>query len=186
MKERLKTFIATNRAAFDDATPPANLWLRISEDLDRKSTPIRQVQPPRKPGLRHVLKVAAITFLIGTAGLTIYFYGKKQAYEDYGRISPELAAEQRTYAELVTRKKDSIAYMATANPVLLDEFNGTLHQMEANYELLKQEFAKSPNQGLTLEAMIRNLQAQIDVLSQQLQILHYIRESGNQSNNEQI
>ncbi len=186
MKAHLKTFISTNRTAFDDATPPTDLWLRISDELDRGTTPTRRIPATPKSSIGHVLKIAVVTFLVGTAGLAIYFYGKQQAYEDYGRVSPALAAEQQAYIQLVTQKKDSITYMATANPALLNEFTDALHQMEANYELLKQEFAKSPNKELTLEAMIRNLQAQIDVLSRQLQILHYIREPKNHSKNEQI
>ena len=58
--------------------------------------------------------------------------------------------------------------------------------MEANYEMLKQEFANSPNKELTLEAMIRNLQAQIEVLSQQMDILNYINKNEKPTKNEQI
>ncbi len=185
MKKDLKTFIAENRAAFDQANPPHDLWQQIADDLQGQASPVAQSTVRKLPIIR-VLKVAAVTFLIGTMGIVVYFYGKKNAYEDYSRVNPSLAAEQQTYTQLVTQKKDSIAYIAANNPSLYSEFSKTLMQMEANYEILKQEFAQSPNQELTLEAMIRNLQAQIDVLSQQMEILKRINHTTNQTRDEQI
>lgn len=184
MKRDLKKFVTENRAAFDHAHPPKDLWQRIAKELEEQEKPIGQA-PVRKMMMR-VLKVAAVTFLIGTAGIVVYFYGKKNAYDDYRRINPDLAAEQQTYSQLVIQKKDSIAVIATKNPVLYGEFSKALDQIEANYEMLKQEFANSPNKELTLEAMIRNLQAQMEVLSQQMEILNYVNKSEKQTKNEQI
>ncbi|MFC7522452.1 hypothetical protein ACFQRK_00740 [Parapedobacter sp. GCM10030251] len=184
MNRDLKKFVTENRAAFDHAHPPKDLWERISNDLEKHEKPIAQTAV-RKMFIR-VLKVAAVTFLIGTAGILVYFYGKKNAYEDYSRINPDLAAVQQTYSQLVVQKKDSVAIFAANNPSLYGEFSKALDQMEANYEMLKQEFATSPNKELTLEAMIRNLQAQIEVLSQQMEILNYINTNKNQPQDEQI
>jgi len=185
MKKDLKIFITENRAAFDDVNPPSMLWQRIADELDKNEQPQRHT-PTLRIQLRRLLKVAAITFLIGTAGMVIYFYGKQQAYHDYSKVNPDLAAEQQIYAQLVMQKKDSVAYIATSNPTLYGEFSKVLNQMEANYEALKLEFKESPNKALTLEAMIRNLQAQIEVLSQQLEVLNYINQTKSQARNEQI
>jgi hypothetical protein len=186
MKKDLGTFVRENRAAFDHANPPSALWQRIAGELDQLERLRDEKASARKIWLTHVFKVAAITFLIGTAGILVYFYGKRDAYADYSRINPDLAAEQHVYARLVTQKKDSIAFIATSNPDLYGEFSKVLGQMETNYEMLKQEFAKSPNKELTLGAMIRNLQAQIEVLSQQMEVLNYINGTKSQSKNEQI
>lgn len=187
MKKDLRTFINENRSAFDQANPPEELWQRISADLPPHGQPAGRVVAIKRTEILQVLKVAAITFLIGTVGITIFFYGKKQAYEDYSRINPGLAAEQATYVRLVSQKKDSIAYLASTDPVLYNEFSEVLQQMETNYEKLKQEFAASPNKEMTLEAMILNLQAQINVLSQQMDIYRdYIKQTKKQTKNEQI
>ena len=59
--------------------------------------------------------------------------------------------------------------------------------METNYNTLKQELSQSPNKELTLEAMIRNLQVQIEVLGQQMEIMNYVKkEKHNTTKNEQI
>lgn len=186
MKRDLKSFIQKNREAFDDANPPSDLWQEIASGLDERSHPRIRKLGSKTAWVARVLKVAAVTFLVGTAGIFIYFYGKREAYLDYSRVNPDLAAEQQVYAQLVTQKKDSIAYIATSNPALYGEFSNAIDQMESNYDMLKQEFENSPNREMTLEAMIRNLQAQIDILSQQLDILNYINDSKNQPHDEQI
>lgn len=186
MKKDLKSFIQENREAFDDATPSLHLWQGIASGLDELDRQRTDIPSSRTTWFAQVLKVAAVTFLVGTVGMLIYFYGKREAYLDYSRVNPDLAAEQQVYAQLVTQKKDSIAYIATSNPALYGEFSKVIDQMESNYEMLKQEFAKSPNRELTLEAMIRNLQAQIDILSQQLDILNYLNSAKNETHNEQI
>lgn len=185
MKKDLKTFIQENKTAFDDANPPLDLWQRIAGKLDEHDDR-RKKGGGKTVWITHVLKVAVITFLVGVIGILIYFYGKNDAYLEYSRINPDLAAEQQVYAQLIVQKKDSIAYIATSDPALYGEFSKVLSQMEANYDMLKREFTRSPNKELTLEAMIRNLQAQIDILSQQLEILDYIKNSKNQSHDEQI
>ncbi|HWK98656.1 MAG TPA: hypothetical protein VNQ55_01860 [Parapedobacter sp.] len=186
MEKDLKSYIQKNREAFDDATPPSDLWQRIAKGLDDQDhQPVKKLGS-RRAWIMQVLKVAAVTFVVGVIGISIYFYGKREAYLDYSRINPDLAAAQQAYAQLATQKKDSIEYIAASNPALYGEFSKVINQMESNYDMLKQEFAQSPNREMTLEAMIRNLQAQIDILSQQLDVLNYVNRSKNQPHDEQI
>lgn len=186
MEKDLKSFIRANREAFDGATPPPDLWQGIAAGLDEQQQPPVKTLGTKMAWMGRVLKVAAVTFLVGITGMLIYFYGKREAYLDYSRVDPRLAAEQQTYAQLVTQKKDSIAYIAASNPALYGEFSEAINQMESNYDMLKQEFAESPNREITLEAMIRNLQAQIEVLSKQLDVLNYINNPKNHPHEKQI
>lgn len=183
MKQQLKTFIEQNRRDFDHANPPEGLWENISTALDARRTD----QPRgKKYRIGRLIQLAASVLLILGTGFIIYHYGRMQAVDDYSRISPELAEEQQVYARLIVQKRDSIALFATADPTLYGEFSSVLGQMENNYNTLKQELAGSPNKELTLEAMIRNLQAQIDVLSQQMEVLNYVKKSKNNLKDEQI
>src|SRR5690606_21352513 len=138
MNKDLKSFIQENREAFDDAHPPANLWRGVAAGLNEKDHRRIKKIDGKRTWVSHVLKVAAITFLVGTAGMLIYFYGKREAYLDYSRVNPELAAEQKIYAKLVTQKKDSIAYIATSKPALYGEFLKVIGKMEWDYECIKQ------------------------------------------------
>src|SRR5690606_20091130 len=112
-------------------------------------------QPTIRKMVTRVLKIAAVTLLIGSAGIVVYFYGKKTAYDEYYRINPQLATEQQAYSQLILQKKDSVAVIATGNPLLYNEFSAALSHIEQNYETLKREFENSPNKERILEAMIR-------------------------------
>lgn len=189
MEKRLKDFINDNKEQFDDQQIPWGLWSNISEALDKNSqhqdgeeraetVPVRTL---KKAIPRRLLKIAASIALLIIAGTSIYFYGKKQGYEDYARINPELAATQGSYQVMVNQKKDSVAFFSSRNPDLEAEFVETLTQMEKNYEALKAELPSSPNQERILEAMILNLQAQTAVLNQQMIILHKLTSHRNET-----
>lgn len=172
MEKNLKSFIRDNRPAFDTANPPEGLWDRIEASLERQQ-PEATTKTRRLP-IARMAQIAAAVLVLAIAGAMVFTYGRQQGYQDYHRINPQLAAEQRTYADLVTQKKDSIAFIATTNPALYGEFSTVLEQMEENYQSLKQELPNSPNQEMTLEAMIHNLKIQIEVLGQQIDTYHYI------------
>lgn len=173
MKKNLTSFVRDNRPAFDTANPPAGLWDRIEASLDSQARE-HTVRVRRLPRLA---RIAAAVLLLAAAGVLVFTYGRRQGYEDYHKINPQLAAEQRAYSEMVTQKKDSIAFIAVSNPALYGEFSTVLEQMEANYKDLKQELPSSPNKELTLDAMIQNLKIQIEVLGQQLDTYHYINKT---------
>jgi len=182
MKETLESFIEQNRIDFDNANPPERVWEAVATALDNRR---RKPVSTRRIGV--LQQIAAAILLTCIAGLAMYHYGKRQAYNNYSRINPQLAAEQATYQQLVTRKRDSIALFVASDPALSDEFTKVFEQMESHYNGLKRELAKSPNQERTLEAMIRNLQMQIEVLSQQMEIINYVKKaSKNTTKDEQI
>lgn len=184
MEKNLQSFIRENRHAFDQANPPEDLWNRIEGALDgqqpQTSTTVRPLPFAR------MARIAATVLVLAVAGALVFTYGRRQGYEDYHRINPQLAAEQRTYADLVTQKKDSIAFISASNPALYSEFLTVLEQMDENYRSLKQELPGSPNQEMTLEAMIRNLKIQIEVLEQQLNTYHFIHQQKGKDHEHQI
>lgn len=184
MKKNLQSFIRENRQAFDQATPPEDLWNRIEVALDGQQ-PQSSASVRRMPFAR-VARIAATVLVLAVAGALVFTYGRRQGYEDYHRINPALAAEQQAYADMVTQKKDSIAFIATTNPTLYGEFSTVLEQMDENYQSLKQELPGSPNQEMTLEAMIHNLKVQVEVLEQQLNTYYYINQQKGKNHEHQI
>lgn len=182
MSKKLESFIKNNREAFDDAPIPEMAWDKIAAKLENKESDNAKI---RKIRFAQVLKIAATVLFIGTISLVAYQYGKRQGYDDYSRLYPELAAKQDIYINQITQKKDSIAVIAASNPTLHHEFSDVLSKMEENYSSLKNELSASPNKELVLEAMIHNLRAQVEVLGQQMEIYNYVTQSQKPTNNEQ-
>jgi hypothetical protein len=196
MKKDIEQFIAENRAAFDDEPVPSSLWEKVNDRLDNGGVirPInKNLRPAEKDNSKNNwnnnsrnprgqwIKIAATLLLAVTLGTTIYYYGKEQGYQDYERINPELAESRAIYDDLVQQRKDSIRVFASQDLRLEAEFVDALSFMELNYEQLKAELQHSPNQERTLRAMILNLQAQAEVLNQQLYILSKLNETKNET-----
>lgn len=176
MKKDLDKFIAANRAEFDDQPLPDALWDKVVAGLEAHEPRQQRKGLPRNQWFR----IAATLLLSGALGILIYFYGKQQGYEDYVRINPDLAASRAGYQQLVEQRKDSVMVFASQNPGLETEFEDALTYMESNYEALRKELESSPNQERTLRAMILNLQAQAEVLNQQLIILSKLNNQQNE------
>lgn len=190
----LAHFITAHRAEFDDQELPDKLWQGVLTGLEKQSNdshsatanvdaanPETQNASTRNRLPRQQwFKIAATLFIASLFGITIYFYGKQQGYADYARINPELAASRADYQQLVQQRKDSVMAFVRNDLGLETEFEDALTYMEANYETLKKELASSPNQERTLQAMILNLQAQAEVLNQQLLILSKLNYTQNE------
>lgn len=191
----LAHFITAHRAEFDDQELPDKVWQGVLAGLEKQSndshsatanadaaSPETQNANTRNHRLlgQQWFKIAATLFIASLFGITIYFYGKQQGYADYARINPELAASRADYQQLVQQRKDSVMAFVRNDLGLETEFEDALTYMEANYETLKKELASSPNQERTLRAMILNLQAQAEVLNQQLLILSKLNYTQNE------
>jgi len=59
---------------------------------------------------------------------------------------------------------------------LYQKFASDLERIQADYDLLKKDLVKSPNQEFVIRAMEKNLELQLQVVSQQLQIINQVRQ----------
>ena len=55
-------------------------------------------------------------------------------------------------------------------------------QLDSSYKSLESQLSTTPNRELLIEAMIQNLQLQLNVLNQQLNIINQIKQSKSNSN----
>lgn len=196
----LAHFITTHRAEFDEQELPDKVWQGVLAGLEKQGndsqTAAQKASTANPESLnphntqkatshnrilrQQWFKIAATLFIAALFGITIYFYGKQQGYADYARINPELAASRADYQQLVQQRKDSVMVFVRNDLGLETEFEEALTYMESNYETLKKELVSSPNQERTLRAMIQNLQAQAEVLNQQLLILSKLNYTQNE------
>lgn len=172
MKGNIEKFIVENKKLFDEAVPPAGVWENIENSLEEN---IKRKKKHKVLALRTFISIAAMLLLVCTAGILLYRTNQSNK-QDYSKIDPILAKRQLEYASLVSEKRDALSAMAANDPNLYQEFSDVINNMQSNYKQLKEEFAQSPNKELTLEAMINNLQMQIEVLNQQLEVLNYIHQ----------
>jgi hypothetical protein len=149
MSNELKKFIRDNREAFDDKEPSAMLWGRIESNL---------VAGPEKRSVNK--KPAEPPVVINEP-------------ESNTGITPEI----NQIVKMIGMKQEELKTLAAGQPELYRQFSNDLDQLDSSYNALKSELNETPNQELLLEAMIQNLQLQLNVLNQQLNIINQIKQS---------
>jgi septal ring factor EnvC (AmiA/AmiB activator) len=190
MSNKLKNFISDNRKAFDDEMPADKIWENIEASFSEKKK--------RKFILTPLYKwsMAAAAMLIIASG--IYFMVNKKTVEpafvavtepDINTLAPDYAPQMNQFVKLIDTKQQELKTLAKEQPELYKQFTTAINQLDSSYNNLKNQLSATPNREMLLEAMIQNLQLQLNVLNQQLNIIHQIKESkkyNHEKNNQNI
>lgn len=193
MKMNLEDFANENRKDFDSEFPSSELWNKIET----------RIQPVKnKASIIQITwvkwSVAAATIILISA-LAIYLLSKpiqKQEPADFAKekngqktdsaliteINPVYAQELFHFTKLIELKQEELRQLEKENPVLYKEFVSDINSLDSSYTQLKNELPNNPNREQLLEAMISNLQSQMNLLNQQLQIIQQIKQAKNLNN----
>jgi hypothetical protein len=123
-------------------------------------------------------RVAASIAVMLLAGAFLYMnheYGVAHQPEVVA-ASPLYAKEVVHYTELIDVKRAELKRMTEDNPALYQEFATDLDRLEKSYQSLKSDLPKNPNQEVLIQAMIQNLQLQINLLTEQLRVIQRIKQ----------
>jgi len=182
MSRKLEKFISDNRNEFDDENPSDKVWENLAISfVESKKT--RFILTP-------FLKWSIAAVILVTAGIAAYFYldnkkqdtqtiaaTKKDTSMDINSIAPEYAPQVNEFAKLVVLKQEELKALAPEQPELYRQFTTDINQLDSSYRALKIQLNISPNRDMLIEAMIQNLQLQLNVLNQQLHIINQIKQS---------
>jgi len=178
MSNKLKNFIGDNRKAFDDEMPSDKVWENIEASFTEKKKQRVVITPFYK------WSMAAAAMLVIALG--IYFaYNKKPetpavavtAEPDINKLAPEYASQMNQFVKMIDTKQEELKVIAKEQPELYQQFTTAINQLDSSYNSLKNQLSATPNREMLLEAMIQNLQLQLNVLNQQLNIINQIKES---------
>jgi hypothetical protein len=203
----LENFIQSNRAAFEQEGPSDALWARITDQLPDDETPaaaptnvpdhvpVPQPKPLNGNPFRAVHRgeawqavgqvrwrwVASVALLLLAGGgwWLNSRYGLA-AQPEIVAVSPAYAKEVTHYASLIDDKRAELRQLTEQDPALYQQFSGDLESLEANYKALKADLPQTPNQEVLIQAMIQNLQLQIDLLNEQLRVIERMKQQTTQ------
>ena len=95
--------------------------------------------------------------------------------------SPEMNAEMNEemyhYAKIVEIKHKELKTIEKDEPLLYRQFSSDVNRLDSVYHGLQHELPKNPNKEQIIEAMIQNLQLQMELLNHQLDIIKQINHS---------
>lgn len=168
MSNKLEGFIKENKKAFEEKGPSDQLWSRIEAELDKKEKPKKLIK---------VYPWMSIVALL-VVSLGIYLSHTKQSNNEVAvaDINPEYGKKEIHFASLIEEKRDSLQLYSKANPHLFKKFVNDLKKLDENYEGLKKELQTSPNPDVVVSEMMKNLEIQADILSQQLSIINQVNQ----------
>ncbi len=204
-KDRLERFVRDNREDFDRLEPDDSLWERVESKLgdermgygrpDRdgenieSSVPVKSAPRFRNWGRAYFDWRVAAGLLLALGVSYLFFLNKQYGVTRDPQVAlnvPTYAREFTQYNEAIEQKHRELVKLTTDNPELYKEFSTDLDRLEKSYGNLRSELSKAPNQEALVQAMIQNLQWQIDLLNQQLTILQRIKQADERHENKAI
>ena len=168
MSREIEDFIRNNKSDFDTEKPGEHLWFKMEQQL-------KQPEAGQKRSNKRLWIGIAASLLV-VFGIAFMYSQKAQNRSTLAQVNPTQAQKQVRFTSLIEKKTDSLQVYAADNPELYQKFSTDLERIQADYDLLKQDLAKSPNQEFIIRAMEKNLELQLQVVSQQLQIINQVRQ----------
>jgi hypothetical protein len=90
------------------------------------------------------------------------------------KVNAEINKAEQYYASMIEAKRTELNKYCSAQPKLCYEFDKELDTLNSMYGQLKHEYNRTADKEAVLQAMINNLQIQLQVLSQQLQVIKHV------------
>jgi hypothetical protein len=167
MKDQLEDFIRQNKAGFDDKEPSEKVWTNIRKNLFTTSLWNSVV----------VWRAAAVILL----GLCIFLSVPRIVDQRDNKLAMnEFNDVESFYISQISEKVDQIKE-SRGQETGMNGFTHDFQQLEAMYQVLKEEMKTRPTQKVK-DALVLNLLVRIDLLNQQL---HKIEEGTDRAEKDQ-
>ncbi len=166
----LEKFIKEHRAEFDTEIPSEKVWNSISSKLNKK-----QKSYAWKP---YVAAASVMFFLAFTWILADFKLSSRTMSED-DKVSAEVQHAQIQFSSLIELKRNELNSYRKDNPALVSDFERQLIELQSSYHQLLPQLKDEKKRDVVLQAVIENLQMQVDILNQQLEIIKQYNEPKN-------
>ena len=155
----------------------AALVVKLTSGNKEKETLARQVQKPAVKGndLPKVQPSAIDTASPEIAHQPVVKPKSEVAAPD--DQAADLNEEMYHFARLVEIRHKELRKIEKDEPLLYKQFAGDVNKLDSVYQSLKQQLPQNANREQLIEAMIQNLQLQMDLLNHQLSIIKQINHS---------
>lgn len=166
MQDKLKDFVEAHREELELYQPREHLWNGIDAQLHHRRNSRRWQQ----------LALAASILLLVTCG-TWLFVSHQQPREESPQYStqPPLREAEVYFTALLHMKDAEMQRYCQPQPKLCQVFEQDLQALSQDYQRLKAEFTAALDKQAILEAMLANLQTQVQLINRQLQIMKRVQ-----------
>jgi hypothetical protein len=165
----LEKYIREHRAEFDTEIPSEKTWNSLSEKLQKKKKKFSW-----KPYMAaaSVMLFITCTWLIANEKLN-----KNEALPS--TVSEEVQDAQVQFSSLIEIKRNELKQYKKDNPELVRDFEHQLVELQLNYKQLLPQLKDEKKRDVVLQAVIDNLQMQVEILNQQIEIVKQYKKPKN-------
>jgi hypothetical protein len=171
----LEDIIKQNREEFDTEIPSELLWNNIHANLHKHKSSFAW-----KP---YMAAASIMIFIMGTWLIANYKFDSKNSTVAQSAIPNEVKEAQVQFASLIELKRTELNSYRDAHPELINEFDKQLTELKQNYSGLLPQLKDANKRDIVLQAVIENLQMQVNILNQQIEIINQLKTQQNETNN---
>ncbi len=173
--KRLEDIVKQNREDFDSEVPSELLWNSIQANLQKK-----QNKTSWKP------YVAAASIMLFISFTWIIANHKLNSNVEYSStdLPVEVKEAQVQFTSLIEIKRNELNQYRNTNPELVKDFEFQLLELQKNYTQLLPQLKDDNKKDIILQAVIENLQMQVEVLNQQINIISQLKQHKNNETDE--
>jgi len=170
--KRLEDIINQNREVFDTEVPSEMVWHSLHSKLQKK-----QNRFSWKP---YVAAASVMLFISFTWLIANHKLNNKEEYYS-NDIPQEVKEAQVQFTSLIELKRNELNQYKSTNPTLVKDFEHQLLELQKNYTQLIPQLRDENKKEIILQAVIDNLQMQVEVLNQQIEIISQLKQHQNES-----
>ena len=163
--DKLESYIRDNRESIEQLNPPESLWAKIEAGL----------RPVSKKNLMIYWQAAAVIFFALSIGLLVKNYQTSNELNSYVFNDTEFSNTEQYYFKVIHDKESLLSLSLQQHPELAMDFKNDLNELSKNYQNLKADFDNIRSEEV-LNALIKNLRLQQELLNNQINIIHLINE----------
>ncbi|MCW3804965.1 hypothetical protein [Plebeiibacterium marinum] len=162
MENNFNKYIKNNRESFNDLTPPANMWERISDNIPAKK------DHSHKKLIFSISSAAA--FL--TVTLLAYHFLVRAPYSKPQSFYSEIQETERYYNNILANKKETIYKLTGNTPEIKQDIETELALLDSAMVELKNDLKDGISNTEVVEAMVQNYRMKLKILED---ILKYLK-----------
>ncbi len=159
--DNIEKFIIANKSEFDDDAPSDQMWQQIELNLKMK----------RKKNRIRSISVAASLLILFASSMFLFQLKNDNSTNADKVVNQEVLDAQTQFSSLIEIKKSELNQYKNAQPELINELNKQLKDLQLNYNALLPQLKDENKKDLIVQALIENLQLQLEVLNRSLEIV---------------
>lgn len=168
--DNLEKFISDNKSAFNIDAPTDEIWLSIENKLKLK----------KKKARFRSLSVAASLLLLFASSMFIVQMKTNTVSTADEIVNEEVLSAQAQFSSLIEIKRSEINQYKNSQPELVAELDNQLKDLQANYNMLVPQLKDENKKEIIVQALIENLQLQLEILNRSLEIVHTIKNTNHE------